>query len=310
MPAIPYLTRAPDGADMNRLITEFDRRLSIALNGNSPLVPCQRGLQLSNNAALSTLWTDMFSRAHDLLGYRFSFTDGTTPYHDLATIQVGAWADYDHTALQTIAAAATPTTQDDTLQIVTVTSDTDTQKLEGSLEAHRYEVSAGLFYWIKVNDRPMRRHTYAVAELVCEGKTTLEVPREWARFECFRVHNLSGSNLTVTVEHPDLTGVPISFTVKPYGVKAFRRTAAAIDTALTYFWRWRNQNDRPVFLEAAGVTTAGVSIPEQSARANPLARPFGLLDWFAHFGMELDPRELPDQSSLFPAFHTPATAAV
>lgn len=312
MPAVAYLTRSPDGADMNGLLAEFDRRMAIALNGNSPLVPCVRGSSTGNNATLSALWTDMLNRTHDLLGYRFSFTDGSaTYYHDLAAIQVGTWADYDHAALQTIAAAATPTSQDDALQIVTVTSDTDTEKLEGSLEAHRYEVSTGVLYWINVYGRPMRRHTYAVAELVCEGKTTLTVPREWDRFECYRVHNLSPADLVVTVEDASPTEVPHTFTVKPYGVKSFRRPkSGAFDDSLTYFWKFRVNSDRPSFLEASGITTANRSIPEQSARANPLARPFGILDWFAHFGLELDPRELPDQSSLFPNFHTPATASV
>lgn len=316
MPTLPYLARNPDGADFNRLITEFDRRLAVALNGNSPLVPCVRGLGISGSAALATGWADMFSRAHSLLGYRFSFTgEGATPYHDLAAVQLGAWADYDHAALTAIADAATITAQDDDLGLVTFAENTDTRQLEGSLQAHTREIESGdftgEFYFVKVWTRPLRRHTYAVAELVCEGRTELTVPREWDRFACYRVHNLSPDPLTVTVEMFDPEAADVTFEVKPYGVAAFRRPwEGAFDRSLTYFWKWRGTAERPVFLEAAGSTTAWRSLPEQSARANPLARPFGLLDWLQWAEAELDPRELPDQSGLFPMFKLPATAEV
>jgi hypothetical protein len=315
MPSVPYLTETPTGADMNRIISEFDRRLSIAHNGNSPLVPCVRGSAIANNAELSPLWDDMFDRSHDLLGYRFSFTSGSaTPYHALAAIQVGTWPDYDHAALQAIAAAATTTSQNDDLRIVTVTTTADTQKLEGSLEAHTRLATTGpnigAEYFINVTGRPLRFHEYAVAELVCEGKTTFTVPREWDRFACFRVHNLSGTAMTVTVEKLNPSEVPDVFEVKPYGVQAFRRAADGFyDRTLTYFWRWRNSSNRPVFLEAAGVTAAGYCVPEQSARANPLARPFGILDWFSHYGLKLDPRVLCDQGALYPMFPQPSEAS-
>jgi hypothetical protein len=316
MATLPYLSTPPTGADFNELLTELDRRVGLVLAGCSPLVPCVRGAGLDGNAVLNPLWADMANRTHDLLGYRFSFTAGAvTPYHDLADLQLGTWPDYDHAALTAIANAATVLIQDDDFAFVVVPSNTDTQKLEGSLECHTREITsgdyAGEFYPLAVSARPQRRHEHAVAELVVEGRTTFTVPRTWHRFGCFRIHNLSREPLAVTVEKLDPGEASDTFTVKGYGVQAFRRADDGYyDRSLTYWWKWRNTRERPVFLEAAGLTTAGQFIPEQSCRANPITRLMGLLDWLLYFGAELDPRELPDLSAQFPMFASPATAAV
>lgn len=302
MPSLAYLSRAPDGNDMNRLLAEFDRRLTVAFSGGcSPLVPTQ-GLGTHND-----LWVNEVSGGiPNLLGTPFKFTGGGT----LAYWYGAEVDDYDHAALQAIAAAATEVSRDETKHVSYVTADGDTAQLEGSLEAHRIN-DGGQDYWLAVGTegsvRALRRHEYAVAELICEGLGALTVPAEWDRYECFRVHNLSGGNLTVTVE---THAGDEEIVVRPYGVRAFRRGPDYFDASWNYFWKFRAQRDRPRFLLGGGVPAehAGIGVPEASQRANPLAQPNVILRWFAAFSLKLDPRELPDLSAQYPMFHPPATA--
>ena len=199
MPTLAYLNRAPQGADWNALLTEFDRRLTLVLDGRTPLLLGGRNGGFSSGGIAGLLGQG------GLLGTPFIFGTTAGPYYTVAQADLGLepfWKLYDHAALTAIAAAATEIGRNPAINVLRVSATADTAKLEGSLQAHTRVDGADTF-WLgvgpSVSRRPLRRHRHAVAEAIVEGITTLEWPAEYDRYECVRVHNLNDATLTVWV---------------------------------------------------------------------------------------------------------------
>jgi hypothetical protein len=198
MATLSYLTAAPNGANWNTLLTEFDRRLTVVLDGRTPLL-------LGGRYGWSSAGMAGWLGAGGLLGQPFIFGATTGPYYLTAQGDGGLepfWKIYDHAALTAIAAAATELSRDAVRQVLRVATTGDTEKLEGSLQAHT-RVDGAETFWLGVgatnSRRPLRRHRHAVAEVIVEGVTTLEWPAEYDRYENVRVHNLNDDDLTVWV---------------------------------------------------------------------------------------------------------------
>lgn len=65
---------------------------------------------------------------------------------------------------------------------------------------------------------------WAQAELVFEGHTSYVIPKEWNRFNFFRIHNLSADSMTVSFEGQPDYGDGHSIEIPGYGSKCVRRT--------------------------------------------------------------------------------------
>lgn len=89
-----------------------------------------------------------------------------------------------------------------------------------------------------------------------------------------------------------------------FGCRSFRRTPSYLDASLRYVWKFRAAKSRPRFLVASGHADRP---PERSAAANPVCRPFVLLEWLDAVGAQFDPAEPCDLAAQFPMFGSPTS---
>lgn len=294
-PQTGYAWRVPNGTDFNALWAEMDRKVGLCLGGLSPM--------------LKSLYTPnayVADAPDGLYGARYYFTDAGSP-------EIYFSGTFDQDLIDDAAASATEVSRDTTAGTMIVTV-TDASPLGGggvvdldwSLKILRRVDGADTFVLrpdqreTTVADiRPIRHHRHAVAELVCQDMATFTVPESWDRYACFRIHNLSRVEMTVTVE--DSTAGDHTIVVPKYGCRAFRRIPAgevggpSYDDSLTYFWAFKNARSRPRFALAGGAL-----LPESSAAANNLSNLVNLLfQWGVALGWEQDPAVVYNQQSSF-----------
>jgi hypothetical protein len=147
------------------------------------------------------------------------------------------------------------------------------------------------------------RHERSVAEIACEGLNLFVIKKEWVRYDCWRIHNLSDFSLTLVLEFPN--GLSSRQTIPPYECRTARRAANGLwmsvwapsypDLPTCYFWPYVT-GDIPLF--AGGppqnwteTTNSGEALAlERSQSANNLANPWIILEWMKSLGATMDPR--------------------
>lgn len=147
------------------------------------------------------------------------------------------------------------------------------------------------------------RHKLAVAEIACEGINQFVIKKEWVRYDCWRIHNLSDFSLTLVLEFPN--GASARQTIPPYECRTARRAANGLwmsvwapsypDLPTCYFWPYVT-GDIPLF--AGGppqnwteTTNSGEALAlERSQSANNLANPWIILEWMRMLKAATDPR--------------------
>jgi len=296
---LSYLSATPSGADMNTFWAEMDRGMGLTLDGLNPWMKVSR-VGAGDTGTGGTTWASLGSEVP--AGRIFAFTGGTP-------VRLRDVADYNHSTFRNGADDATIVSSDALTKTAVVSAIIN---LDASLQVHTQPVG-GVPFWLipdqidgQSNIRALRRHRYAVAEILVEGLSTLTIPRIWDRYECFRVANFSGQVLTLTIEMPG-AGASKTLTVPKYGCRSFRRTAEGYyDASLNYFWKFRNTRGRPRFWYADGTLPV-----EASAAANNLAAPVPLFfRWFVALGWRRDPTMVHSEAARFPGlFGDPSVAS-
>jgi hypothetical protein len=328
MATIPYVTSAGkpwwSAARLNSLFAEFDRRLSLALAGKTPYLlaryPFTPFLPLA--AGYCQLPIGYAGSPHPagiqattgLLGTVYGFTGPDAPH-----VYFAYTTPWDQAALATAADTCTEISRDEAALTMLVDDSALTSNLETSLQAFtRTDPDTEVAYWLVSSTAPgvgmpgraMRQHRYAVAELVCEGLATFTVPRTWDRYGCFRIHNLSAVDLTLTVETYEADGATPgadqTIAVPKFGCRSFRREPGYYDAAWNYFWQARAGLDKRFF------KALGIGLPESSAEASNIAHPNILRLWLQVLEAEPDPwidppDERPRYGALFGDPTTPTT---
>lgn len=317
MATVPYVSNSPwwSAANLNALVTEFDRRLTKALTGKTPYLLANYGV---GNATIATTERKFFLPISEVssdpvvdgvdfpsgvMGAVYCFKgEGSVIYLDRTN-------SYDQDQMDTDAAASTETSRDTVTKVMVVDDSAATLPLEWSLIALQRTDGADTFWLAPENvggRRAMRKHRYAVAEIVLEGQAAFTIPREWNRYANFRVHNLSPATVEITVEtrNADGTGgTDETFTLAKFGCKSFRREDGYFDDSLTYLWKARAGIDKRFY------QPTGAWVLEQSAKANPISNPNVILDWMERLGATRDPYvDPPDEYARYTAlFGDPAS---
>lgn len=280
---------------MNTLFAAFDSKLTHALGGKTFLVfPSWGGAaSLANTGTpfATGTWSDPL-----FFGKPFYFLSSpTSPY--LTSLPEYTGDSYDHSVYTALASGATATAWDDTNHIVSV--DLDHGDLNGSLEAHWRVKPAGVggdettHYYLMpvtgtveppaVGDYPLpeKRYRFTVAELICDGITTLTIPTNYDKHNCFRVHNLHTLSLTVTVTDGAGPGIDAEFVVPPLGIKAIRRVPGGrvYDAGWKYFWLWLPSSMAPQGGDPRFYNLHPSAGLYDSMAANNLANPALLIHW-------------------------------
>jgi len=319
MATVPYVSSSPwwSAANLNTLVSEFDRRLSKALAGKTPYLLANYGVGNATTAGsvrqfflpISQVFSDPVVKGvgfpSGVMGAVYCFKGaGTVIYLDRTT-------NYSQTQMDTDAAASTETSRDTVAKVMVVDDSAATLSLEWSLIALTRTDGADTF-WLAPETvggrRAMRKHRYAVAEIVLEGQTAFTIPREWNRYANFRLHNLSPATVDITVQTRNADGSNGSdqtFTVAKFGCKSFRREDGYFDNSLTYLWKARAGIDKR-FCQSTGAW-----VVEQSAKANPISNPNVILDWMEKLGATRDPYvDPPDEYARYTAlFGDPASGS-
>jgi hypothetical protein len=280
MANVPYIAAGQDYSHekWNTLWTEFDRKLGLLLDGKSPY------------------FVDSGTTLEGLVGNVFYFRGAHAAGPNLQTGVYPAYhsfTPYDHSVYTAAAAALVETLRDEALQIM------ETGRAENvlsrSLEAHKRIVESGpdgpRRYWLWPTDStvPEKRYRYGVAELVCDGLgDVFEIPAAWDKYNFFRIHNVSETDLTVRFRGTDEAGAEVTraeVMVAKRGCLCVRRDSVndGYDAALRYFWTVKTNDPR--FLAQVDLNQAFTTEPEASKeiyasqRANNVANPALLFRW-------------------------------
>lgn len=221
---------------MNTLWAEFDRKMTVTMDGKSWL-----------------MWdASILGKGEQIvpfLGKKFFFTDITT--FGRSKDWAGASnPNYNHSVFSAVVAAGTELGADHAKKIVTV--DVPALDLDESLEAHRRSTlnadgnPEDYWVWQDGKDMPQRLHRYAVAELVFEeeGTTSWTIPKEYNKYQYFRCHNLNAVSITVTFEA--LPGLQtFSIAIPAYGCNCVqRRPAGQLEAGYNYFFKFKPGDPR------------------------------------------------------------------
>ena len=302
MATVPYVTESPwwSAANLNTLCAEFDRRLTKALAGKTPYLlgkygACNEGsysasrvfhLPISQTTADATV--DGVYFPEHVMGAVYAFS-GT---YD-SPIYFARTGDYDQDQMDTDAAAASETSRDTGAMTMVVDDSGADLSLEWSLKALTRTDGADTFWLVPSTTssrRAMRKHRYAVAEIVLEAYDAFTVPREWDRYANFRLHNLSKFEVTVTVETYNADGTDgddETITLPKFGCRSFRREPGYYDDSLNYMWVARAGIDKRFY------EPSGAWVLEASAHANNIANPNVIAEWLEILGAERDPNVAP-----------------
>lgn len=315
--------------NLNNLYARADRKVYLALQGKSPLLA--DNWTLTHPAGVWYVFTSgVPKRLHD---------DGSgipgigTVYrlnHDQAAVPLEL-AKLDSVSLDT---AGQQVFCDRWTYATDPTPDADVLAIHYSFETHRrvindvaYDVHLGLQPpdpWFTGGDPqsswvrsvfaatalppyfpPGRSHKHklAVAEVACEGINQFVIKKEWTRYDCWRIHNLSEFSLTLVLEFPN--GSSARQTIPPYECRTARRAANGLwisvwapsypDLPTCYFWPYVT-GDIPLF--AGGppqrwteTTNSGQALAlERSQSSNNLANPWIILEWMRMLKAATDPR--------------------
>lgn len=259
MPTIPYIgsRQRVTAAKMNDLWSEFDRKMTLTMDGKSWL-----------------LWqaSGAVDYIKEITGKRFFFTNLTS--FGRSVDLGGSNPNYTHSIFTAAVAAATQVAVDHTNKIVTLTPIAGVD-LDNSLEAHKRSTLNALGnpedYWVWWDGAPMpqRYHRYAVAELIFEhsGVTTYTIPKEYDKYQYFRLHNLNAVDITVQIEAKDSTYD--NFTVPAWGSLCVqRRPLGHMKAGYNYFWKFAPGDPRSLT-----VRPFGGNVPAETMRVNNVWNP-------------------------------------
>ena len=151
---------------------------------------------------------------------------------------------------------------------------------------------------------PARFHRYerAVAEIACEGLNLFVIKKEWTRYDCWRIHNLSEFSLTLVLEWPN--GNASRQTIPPYECRTARRAENGLWMSVwpygqgklptCYFWPYV-KGDVPLFAGgppqnySSSVNSGAALALERSQSANNIANPWVILEWMQQLKATLNP---------------------
>ena len=142
----------------------------------------------------------------------------------------------------------------------------------------------------------IHNHKTAVAEILVEGLSEFRILNTYKRYDCWRVSNCGPKTLTVYLQRPD--GSSQRESIAPMGCRAFRRRTDGFWLATwssgvpcNYFFPYVS-GDTPFFAGGPPMYGGDDSLAvcqERSAKANNIANPFLLLQWFRSLGGWHDP---------------------
>jgi hypothetical protein len=254
--AVTYLSggESPSASAWNSgVFSELERKIGLALDGKSPLIPD------SGSGSLLQIFPA-------LVGNRFLFTNGTRVY----SAHLGG-SNYSHQQYVDSAAAAVHVSFDDDLLIETVSG--LSPSLDASLQAHTRNS-----YFLKENNVfafPEKRYKYAVAELIYEGigYETVTFPRTYDKYNFFRIHNLNPYPMSFRFE---VAGGYETFNVPAMGCRAVRRTS--VDSGYLGDWNylWKARSGDPRFFKCLLPENGGIIA---TALANNVVHPACVYEW-------------------------------
>ncbi len=138
---------------------------------------------------------------------------------------------------------------------------------------------------------PEKRYKHALAEIVIEGVTSVDLPADCDKYSCFRIHNLQRVGATV-----NFAGGSHAVTLGPFQCVTVRRDSATTNyrAGLNYFFTYEGGDPRFYWFlpKSFSGTTETVSdsgnAVTNSCAANNLTNPAILLDWVGYFTREMD----------------------
>ena len=266
---------SPTADTMNSLWAEADSILDKALDGKSTY--------LLHNQKLGTGITD--SRDAEAILYKgteFAWTYGATHTASSTSVLYSAFdtlpthhsqSDYDNAA--------------DAATIASYSSDgyahvagSSTPNLINSLKVHT-RTNSGEEYHIFEYDQPApeKEWKYAVAEyLIGMGSgTSLAISRDYKKYNCFKVHNLTDRTYTISLD--EFASPTDTFTLPPYSQRCVRRISAGVyDFSYKYFFKVNPDDPRFITFDSHDGSIA------QTMRANNITNPSFIYNIFEYVG--------------------------
>lgn len=220
---------------MNALFAEFDRKLAAALGGCSHFIwMINRGLINDPNYDASLIGRPFFFLANP----EGAYTQCLRSWGETGGGFSGG--SYNHQAFLDALATKTVESWDDAKRIVRVSGydlPSPRHNCLQPLTLLKPGDASGRPYYVQTHemvDIPEKHYRYAVAEIIIDGPTELELPLAWNKFECLRFHNLN-PHKSVTVTR----GPTCGFTLGPLQCRAVRAMREASGDKVFVTWPFR-----------------------------------------------------------------------
>jgi hypothetical protein len=266
-----------DAAAWTALYREFNRKMSLAHNGKSFLLWGLSGLPIGRPIGLRG---NQYEPSY-LVRLGIDCENNT---FFIGSPIVGQWPIYDHQIYADTAAALEEGASDVENGIIRMSDVAGYQysTLLNSLEAHQRN---GLYMADSLGTGPQRFESIEPVELVVDGADTFDIPRNWDKYACWRVHNMQPRFATVTFAGG------YTLELNPWDCKTVRRLSPTGPYLgwQRYFWPYQKDDARWLLF-----TGTGGGVPEigrQYATANNIGNPAILLEWIIAMNAEIDPTE-------------------
>ena len=266
---------SPTAATMNSLWAEADSILDKALDGKSTY--------LLRNQKLGGGITD--SRDADAILYKgteFAWLTGGT--HTAASTSV-LYSAFD--TLPTHHSQSSYDTAADGATVASYSADgyahiagSSTPDLINSLKVHTRTNSGTEYHiWEYTQPAPEKENKYAVAEYIIGlgSGTSLSIPRDYKKYNCFKLHNLTDRTYTISLD--EFASPTDTFTIPPYGQRCVRRISAEVyDYSYKYFFKVEADDPRFITFDSHAGSIA------QTMRANNITNPSFIYNIFEYVG--------------------------
>lgn len=132
---------------------------------------------------------------------------------------------------------------------------------------------------------PEKHYNFALAEIIIEGPTSVDIPVDWNKYSCFRLHNLNHVAATVTIGSETIE-------LEPLECATVRREIPDSNYRVrhnSYFFEFEGGDPRAYWFLPKELPTslADSNNMTNSHQANNLMNPAIALDWAQHFNRTL-----------------------
>lgn len=130
--------------------------------------------------------------------------------------------------------------------------------------------------------QPERTNRYGLAEILVEGRNSIELPASGNKYDCYRIHNFNETDLAIQIGNSD-------FSITPFECRTFRNFANGWGSGYHYFFPYESGDPRYFTALPYNERNPSFTSVYDTYYANNLTNPAVLYNWTEAFSTETNP---------------------